>query len=817
MAVMKKKRILIVSAIVLLFLTVASAVTVFSADGDTTTQPKIEKAGGVELKVKRFPISRYQANNEASDDLIKGAFVGLTNVTFSFAGNIVRVVDAGMDILYNLQPIDEFANSITNVSRSVYKTLKKNFGEALFIFTCGYVVYLFCVRGSAKEAMRRSILFICVMVIGGLWMSNAGYYMKALNALSVEAQGKLLTAGNGLVGIVQDEGNFADSSGIEKGKEMEGTVAVMRNLYFDMALMKPFLIVNFGETSEGKINEKGDSKSKLSRVDKLLSYKLSKEGEKEKLDYIESVEIKKYENESMTAGSAFTQLGESFIAVISAIVVGIPFLALAFFNFLLQIIALVIVFFVPFAFILAYVPQLAYSGFVTLGRLGSVYLLKAMLGVVVLFVYVICFMVDTLIPPNGFGKYLLNVTVLSLILWIGFVKRDAIIKFVTAGKVVSVDNNMLENMRQNVVQPAWENAKKIGSTLGNGGGIFTDFAKNFGGRKDGSNADGVTGAPSGVGNSPSGAAMGYDNTHAVSRTPQKEMANGIANHNSRNLKRNPQTLSKEQEKQKQKEAFANAKENQRQSHLDRLRKDGINSPMLKDALNEGNEDLSKRVPILLDKKDDSARTDQKEYVEQLLKQPENHHPQSDDASLQHDEETVSNRAPVLQENEKDTERTDQKEYIHEGLNQNTETDKHHDFEVQKDDSASKSEPVAQEKSAEIKRSDQKVMTNQSEPQLGFESLQPTKVENQPLANSERKIRPSEPAKVHSDGIRVEEKQAVAPAGESKAVSREKQPSSQAIKRTEQSVNTFEQVSLNEIARRSSSKAEDRLRRDERTK
>ncbi|MGG1336603.1 hypothetical protein ABE196_09095 [Bacillus subtilis] len=816
MAVMKKKRILIVSAIVLLFLTVASAITVFSADGDTTTQPKVEKAGGVELKVKRFPISRYQANNEASDDLIKGAFVGLTNVTFSFAGNIVRVVDAGMDILYNLQPIDEFANSITNVSKSVYKTLKKNLGEALFIFTCGYVVYLFCVRGSAKEAMRRSILFICVMVIGGLWMSNAGYYMKALNALSMEAQGKLLTAGNGLVGIVQDEGNFADSSVIEKGKEMEGTVAVMRNLYFDIALMKPFLIVNFGETSEAKINEKGDSKEKLSRVDKLLSYKLSKDGEKAKQKYIKDTEIEKYDNESMTSGNVFNQLGESFIAVVASIVIGIPFLALAFFNFLLQIIALVIVFFVPFAFILAYVPQLAYSGFVTLGRLGSVYLLKAMLGIIVLFVYVTCFIVDKLIPPNGFGMYLLNVAVLASILWIGFHKRDAIIKFVTAGKVVSVDNNMMENMRQNVVQPAWENAKKIGGTLGNGGGVFTDFAKNFRGRKDGSNTDGVTGAtgtPSGGGNSPSGATMGYDNTHAISRTPQKETANGIASHNNRNLKRNSQTLSKEQ--QKQKEAFANAKENKQQSHLDRLRKDGINSPMLKDALNAGNEDLPKRAPILQDKKDESARTDQKEYVEQLLKQPDNQQ-QTDDASLLLEEETISNRAPVLQENEKDTERTDQKAYVYEEQNQNPETDQQQDFEVQKDDSVSKSEPVAQDRSAEIKRSDQKVMTNQPEPQLGFESPQSTKVENQPTANNERKIRPSEPAKVHSDGIRVEEKQAVAPA-ESKAVSREKQPSSQTIKRTEQSVNTFEQVSLNDIGRRTSSKVEDRLRRDERTR
>ncbi|MGG1759932.1 hypothetical protein ABEQ76_18295 [Bacillus velezensis] len=815
MAVMKKKRIVIVSAIVLLFLTVASAVSVFSADGDTTTQPKVEKAGGVELKVKRFPISRYQANNEASDDLIKGAFVGLTNVTFSFAGNIVRVVDAGMDILYNLQPIDEFANSITNVSKSVYKTLKKNFGEALFIFTCGYVVYLFCVRGSAKEAMRRSILFICVMVIGGLWMSNAGYYMKALNALSVEAQGKLLTAGNGLVGIVQDEGNFADGSAIEKGKEMEGTVAVMRNLYFDMALMKPFLIVNFGETSEAKINEKGDSKSKLSRVDKLLSYKLSEDGEKAKKYHIKDTEIRKYENESMTTGNVFAQLGESFIAVVASVVIGVPFLALAFFNFLLQIIALVIVFFVPFAFILAYVPQLAYSGFVTLGRLGSVYLLKAMLGVIVLFVYVICFMVDTLIPPNGFGKYLLNVTVLALILWIGFVKRDAIIKFVTAGKVVSVDNNMLENMRQNVVQPAWENEKKVGGTLSTGtAGTFTNFAKNFRGRKDGS-ADSVDGASSGSGgNSPSGAAMGYDNEHAMSRTPQKETANGIASHNSRSLKRNPQTLSKEQEKQKQKEAFANAKENKQQSHLDRLRKDGINSPMLKDALNEGNEELSKRAPILQDKKDESARTDQKEYVEQLLKQPDNQQ-QTDEASLQHEEESTSNRAPVLQENEKDTERTDQKAYVYEEQNHNPETDQQQDFEVQKDDSVSKSEPVTQEKT-DIKRSDQKIMTNQPEPQLGFESPQSTKVENQPIANNQRIIRPSEPAKVHSDGIRAEKKQTDAPA-ESKTVLREKQPSSQTIKRTEQNVNTFEQVSLNEIARRSTSKVEDRLRRDERTR
>lgn len=67
-----------------------------------------------------------------------------------------------MDTLYNLQPIDKFADSMTSVSKTVYKILKSNFGEALFIFVGGYIVYLFTVRGSAKEALRRSILlFVC--------------------------------------------------------------------------------------------------------------------------------------------------------------------------------------------------------------------------------------------------------------------------------------------------------------------------------------------------------------------------------------------------------------------------------------------------------------------------------------------------------------------------------------------------------------------------------------------------------------------------------------------------------------------------------
>ena len=70
-------------------------------------------------------------------------------------------------------------------------------------------------------------------------------------------------------------------------------------------------------------------------------------------------------------------------------------------------------------------------------------------------------MVDTLVPPNGFGMYLLNTVVLAAVMWIAIKKRDSIVQFVTAGKVVSIDNNMVDNMRKEYVQPSWEAAKKV--------------------------------------------------------------------------------------------------------------------------------------------------------------------------------------------------------------------------------------------------------------------------------------------------------------------------------------------------------------------
>ncbi|MGA4834524.1 CD3337/EF1877 family mobilome membrane protein [Bacillus velezensis] len=789
---MKKKKILIVSAVILLFITIITAVSTIAADGDTTTQPKIEKSGGVELESKRFPISRYQANNEASDKILEGPFVGMTNVTFSFAGNIVRVVDAGMDVMYNLKPIDKFADSITNVSKTVYKSLKKNFGEALFIFVGGYVVYLFFVRGSAKDAMRRSILFIVVLVIGGLWVSNSGYYMKGLNALSVELQGKLLKAGNGLIGIVENEGVYADASKIEKGKEMEGTVAVMRNVYFQIALKKPYLIVNYDQTSAAKINEKGDSKDDLSRVDRLLSYKLTDEGQEEKMEYIKKTEKKKYKNDAMTTGNVFNQLGESFIAVAAAIAIGIPFLGLAFLSFLLQIIALAIVFFIPFAFIVAYVPQLAMSGFVALGRLGSIYLIKAMLGILILFVYVLCFMVDTLIPPNSFGMYLLNTVVLALIMWIAIKKRDSIVQFVTAGKVVSVDNNMVDNMRKEYVQPSWEAAKKGAGRLS---GAIGQIGKVFGNRKGKGGFEDQE-SPSSEGASAGGSSPGMVtgfNKGAISRTPQQNEKASVAppsDQARKALERKPQNMRKEQPRLTPSEL---QKKQQLNSSARDWRREGVKAPMMDDVLKEEQEGAYKRAPMLQEKMDEKDRSDQRQFVENSDAAS-----YETDGNLHQQEEDKIKRAPLHQETMTEEERTDQQQF-----SEREHRAKGYDHQL-----------------AQVKR--ENISPAYQEIQKETQHVPYSTVKHENKQSNQPVTRPSEtPSKVRTDGFSMEKKQSVYPGGESRFVNREvpKKVTEKPVtlkRKSPKVVNKVETLPLHDIVGRSSVKGIDRLREDERT-
>ncbi|MCY7585263.1 hypothetical protein MH138_04385 [Bacillus safensis] len=455
---------MIFSIVVILLTSVFSFALADDKEGDKTVKPKVEKIGGVELEISRFPLEHYQAHNQAEDGMIKGTIVSLSNVMLGTTQIIVLVVDKAMDLFMSAEPIEGFSDAVTDVSKKMYSVLKNSFGEIIFVFVIGFVVYLFLIRGSFKEGMRRFVLFFIVMIVAGLWVGKAGYWIESLNALSIEAQGKLITVGNKLTDSFSSKGDSSlTMDDVKKGQELKGTTAVLRNFYFNAALKNPYLVTNYGTPNEKTILKKGDGKGGLDRIDTLLSFKLTSEGRSAKKEFINKKEVKEYKNQSIAEGSIYAQLGYSFIGMLAAISLGVPFFLIPFLNFLIQIIVLAIAFFLPFAFILSYVPQFAYSGFVSLGRMFALFIMKAMLTLVLVFVYAVCVIVNKTIPPTNLGMYFLNVAALSAILIFAFLKRDKIINFVTAGKVQSVDANLLENTRKQVVQPSFDGMKKVGN------------------------------------------------------------------------------------------------------------------------------------------------------------------------------------------------------------------------------------------------------------------------------------------------------------------------------------------------------------------
>ncbi|HAA5650180.1 TPA_asm: hypothetical protein GF125_01700 [Listeria monocytogenes] len=435
-----------------------------SKDESSQTKPNVVKKGGVEVQIERFPLSRYQVNNEAADSKIKGIGVALSNIMFSVNHIVVLGVDRALDLLNSLDPINKFADKMSNISGNTFDTLKRTFVPLLWVFAITYMGYILIAKNNLRDSGKRFMLFIAVMLIGTWYAHNAGDLVKATNNVASDAQAKLLVISSDL--LQMDKGKtdsvYGQGSKIKAGEEAEGTTTLLRNIYFDLALKKPYLIANYGTTNETAINKKTDSKKKdYSRIDKLLSYKLSDEADKKRQDYVTKSEVEKYDNENMATGNVWSQVGFSMIAPLASIVLAIPFLGVAVMNFLIQFVIVLLIFIIVFMFLISLIPQYGMTGFKGIGYLFGAFAMKILMFLLITLLYVISYMIDALIPPNNAGSYLVNLAVLSIILIFIVLKRNKIVSMLTAGKVKQFDKNIVQKTKDNLIKPAVQTAKPV--------------------------------------------------------------------------------------------------------------------------------------------------------------------------------------------------------------------------------------------------------------------------------------------------------------------------------------------------------------------
>lgn len=426
---------------------------------------KEKDEGGVQLEIEKYPVERYMVNNEDTSGVFGFNLYSINNFFMGIIQNVVQVTDSSLQ-LFTLDRLDRFADDIESISGSIYEVLKKHFAEILFAFLCAYLVFIFFTKGNARESFRKFMLFVVVLIVAGYWISNASFLMKSMNALSGEMQGLLVDAGNGILGILGEEreGVYEGINDIDENEKIKGTIAVVRNIYFDLALKRPYLLINYGTTDEKEINSNDKIKDlgfgfqAIPRSERMLAFKLNSEGSAYRIGHA-YLEVTKNGNSNVASGSAFKQSGLVFLTFFIVIGLSIPFLLLGLINFALQLLAVLIALVLPFAFVLSFIPHFVMSGFKALGNIVTIFLMKGLLGILLFVVYLLTYSMYVFVKPDDTGMYLLHVVLLIVIFFLIIIKRNKIISFVTAGRVQSVDGNIMPNMNQ-YYSNQFSNAKK---------------------------------------------------------------------------------------------------------------------------------------------------------------------------------------------------------------------------------------------------------------------------------------------------------------------------------------------------------------------
>ncbi len=410
--------------------------------------PNIEEQGGVELEGERYDLEQYRAVtyieeswNPFSLEKLDKMMNGIANMFFGMTKLVANIVDTGLRELYGLSIVNQFADKIGSASEELWDVLYENFAALLFVVAVLQVFFYYVAQRNGAKAGQATLKMMAVLIVAGVWFSQSGYLLKTLNNVSNEAQGAIMSAGA-----------FLTTEDVNQENGLEASQALLRNAYFDLAVYDPYLAMNYGTTDEKAITE-GDT----NRITNLLRTPLTKDGYKEREKIVQK-EVEELGNKSMALTSIYGKIAVSVFSFFFSLLLGIPLLLIAFVNFILQVLMLVIALFLPVSFVMAILPSFANSGWYTLGRLFGVAAMKIFVGIILLMTFMIVQITQEVVPSTSTEMYMLNAIITSVLLILMIKCRNKLIEFITAGKVSSVDMNAPGRAYQKAIKEPAQNA-----------------------------------------------------------------------------------------------------------------------------------------------------------------------------------------------------------------------------------------------------------------------------------------------------------------------------------------------------------------------
>lgn len=402
-----------------------AGVTAFAATEGTD----ITKVGAYDLDT----FSSYMVDSDFSlSKLIFGEsgsnmMMSVTNIFYSFNKLVWEVGSFMIGKVYKGAEMDQLIHLFFTFSKNIYDQLYSIVGIGLIAIYVLYVVYLYFVK-SPKQAQNRLFRLLLVISFAFTWFghgqisSHGEEYTKRLDSWSIEVEGLIYQATSGI-------------EGLEVATNSEDAIEQIQEMYYQKAVVGPYLLMNYGTTDIGKLEAdhikaseflgEDSSEKTLKRIEENVK---KAEGDEKNEKY------RKY----LKPYKGVYKLIVGTVSPMLNLTLGLPMLMIGCIRFIFQLGALLMLVALPFLLILSFFPNMEYLLFKGFKSFVGFIFQKAIYSVLVLLLFLVFNVVDSLIASGSVVGFMVNLIVKGIISLVGWKKRKEILQKLSLGQADAV-------------------------------------------------------------------------------------------------------------------------------------------------------------------------------------------------------------------------------------------------------------------------------------------------------------------------------------------------------------------------------------------
>lgn len=372
---------------------------------------------------------------------------GVTNILYSLQKIAWGFVDSALKFMFEADALKELTVTITELTNQLWGVFRNNYVPLVIVISLCMIGMTFVLK-SSQQAIKQLGKLMFVLFLSMTWFANGQSILNTFNDFSANLQADIMASAG--------KTDFMNDIDTTDG-DMTDSVTVIRNLYFDQVVQKPYYLMNYGTASAKEIEENSDFGNP--------SDLLRESSNEESSESIKQTYEKQSENNPfLTPDKVTYKFTVAFFASLTLVLYSIPLFVIAFCNLLLQLGALLMYYVLPLLALISLIPQ--YSNAIINGvvKVIQLLLMKAILGLGILVVSLLTLVVDTLFSPTIIAMFLLNMVVKGLTLVISWKYRDKIIRVITnnlvqaaSPKIINENMAKAKNKVEEKVSNIWNN------------------------------------------------------------------------------------------------------------------------------------------------------------------------------------------------------------------------------------------------------------------------------------------------------------------------------------------------------------------------